>query len=163
MQKSYQISRPARDPLLPSLAQQVTTLTLTPLVRLKTLATFWAIKRSKRTKIRKVIKLEQSPQKPVVHICASSSYPVKKTIIAHCVDDNVQRRQCNNATMGTVQPSGWIWRCQCWVDAPMCVGVEGRQEGKGGRARRRCIFAHAHHAIGVTEFFLATQCGWFNA
>ncbi len=35
----------------------------------------------------------------------------------------------------------------------MCVGVKGRQGGKGGRVRQRCIFAHAHRAIGVTEFF----------
>jgi hypothetical protein len=35
----------------------------------------------------------------------------------------------------------------------MGVGVKGRQGGKGGRARWRCIFAHAHHAIGVMEVF----------
>ncbi len=84
------------------------------------------------------------------------------TIIAHCVDDKVQRQQCNDRTMGTVQPAGQIQQCRCQVDARMCVGIEGRQGGKGGRTRRQCIFAHAHRAIGVTEFFLATRCGWFN-
>ncbi len=85
------------------------------------------------------------------------------TIIAHRVDNNVQRRGCNDGTMGTVQPAGRIRQCQCQVDARMCVGVKGRQGGKGGRARRQCILVHAHRAIGVTEFFLVTQCGWFNA
>jgi hypothetical protein len=47
-----------------------------PLVKLKSSATFLGIKRIKRTKIRKVIKLDQSPRKPVAHICASSGYPV---------------------------------------------------------------------------------------
>ncbi len=51
-------------------------LTLMPLVKLQSSATFWAIKCSKRTKIRKVIKLEQSLLKPVAHIYASSGYPV---------------------------------------------------------------------------------------
>ncbi len=77
MQNSYFISKPIRDHLLTSSARQTPTLTLTPLVILKTSATFWAIKRSKQAKIRKVIKLERSPRKPVEHICASSGYPVK--------------------------------------------------------------------------------------
>ncbi len=75
-QKKAIKSQPARDPLLTPSAQLAPTLTLVPLVKLKTLATFWPIKRSKWTKIWKVIKLERSLQKPVAHICASSSYPV---------------------------------------------------------------------------------------
>ncbi len=70
--KSYPILRPIRDPLLTSSEQLALTLTLMPLFKLKSLATLWAIKRSKWTKIQKVIKLEQSPRKPLVHICAIS-------------------------------------------------------------------------------------------
>jgi hypothetical protein len=39
------------------------------------------MKPNKRTKIQKVIKLEQSPRKPVAHICASSGYPLKEAAI----------------------------------------------------------------------------------
>ncbi len=67
---------PARGSLLTSSTQLALTLALTPLVKLKSSATFWAIKCSKGTKIQKVIKLEQSPRKPVAHICTSSGYPV---------------------------------------------------------------------------------------
>ncbi len=81
------------------------------------------------------------------------------TIIAHRIDDNMRQRQCNNGTMGTVQPAGGIQQCQCRVDAHMCVGVKGRQGGKGGRARRQCILVHAHHAIGVTDFFRQHNVG----
>ncbi len=84
---------------------------------------------------------------------------INMTIIAHRVDDDVRRRRCNDGTMGTVQPAGQIQQCRCRVDARMCVGIEGRQGGKGGRARRRCIFAHAHPAIGVTDFFLRHDVG----
>jgi hypothetical protein len=56
-------------------------------------------------------------------------------------------------TMGTVQPAGRIQCCRWRVDAYMCVGVEGWQGGGAGRVRRRCIFAHAHHAVGVMDFF----------
>ncbi len=115
---------------------------------------------------------QQSIQKTTNIICnGSASLKLEKklfitinmTIIAHRVDDDVRRQQCNDRMMGTVQPTGWIRQCRCQVDARMCVGVKGRQGGKGGRARRGCMFVHAHCAIGVTEFFLATQCGWFNA
>jgi hypothetical protein len=115
---------------------------------------------------------QQSIQQSTNIICdGSASLKLEKnifiatnmTVIAHRVDDNVRQWRCNDGTMGTVQPARQIRGCRCQVDARMCVGVEGRQGGKGGRARRQCIFAHAHRAIGVTEFFLATPCGWFNA
>ncbi len=81
MQKNYQILRPAGDPLLTPSARQAPTVTLAPLVKLKSSATFLAIKHSKRTNIQKVIKLEQSPRKPVAHTCASSSYPVNDNFL----------------------------------------------------------------------------------
>ncbi len=84
---------------------------------------------------------------------------INMTIIVLLVDNNVQQWWCNDGMMGTVQPSRQIRRCQCQVDARMCVGVKGRQRGKGGRARRWCIFAHAHHAIGVREFFWQHDVG----
>ncbi len=60
-----------------SSARQPLTLTLTPLFKLTSSTTFWAIKRSKRTKIRKVIKFEQSPRKPVGNSWPYSSWAVK--------------------------------------------------------------------------------------
>ncbi len=54
------ISYPKMDPLLTSLAQLPLTLTLTPLFKLKSSATFRAIKRCRWTKIRKVIKQSHS-------------------------------------------------------------------------------------------------------
>ncbi len=75
------------------------------------------------------------------------------TIIAHRVDDN-------NATMERWAPFSPLDEFDdCQVDARMCVGVKGRQGGKGGRARRQCIFAHAHRAIGVTDFFWRHDVG----
>ena len=60
--KNYQILRPARDPLLTSLAWLAPTITLTPLVKLKSSATFWAIKRSKQTKIEKLLSLNKAQE-----------------------------------------------------------------------------------------------------
>ncbi len=33
---------------------------------------------------------------------------INMTIIAHCIDDDVQRQRCNDGMMGTVQPAGQI-------------------------------------------------------
>ncbi len=86
---------------------------------------------------------QQSIQQSTYIICNGSASlklekyifnTINKTISAHPVNNNVQQQWCNNGTMGTVQPAGWIWRCQCWVDARMCVGIKGRQGGApGGR------------------------------
>ncbi len=75
------------------------------------------------------------------------------TVIAHHVDNDMQPWQCNDGTTGTLQPAGQIRRCQWWVDACMCVGLEGRQGGGAGRARLRCVFVNACRAIGVMELF----------
>jgi hypothetical protein len=115
---------------------------------------------------------QQSSQQSTTIICDGSVslkqekklfITINMTIIADHVDNDVQQQQCNDGTMGTVQPAGQIRQCQCQVDARMCVGVKRRQGGKKGRARRQCIFTHAHCSIGVSEFFLATRCGCFNA
>ncbi len=41
--------------------------------------------------------------------------------------------------------------------------MPGGKGGKGGRVSRQCIFAQTHRVVGVTVFFLAMLCGWFNA
>ncbi len=88
---------------------------------------------------------QQSIQQSTNIICTGSELlklekkifvTINMTIIAHRIDNNMQRRQCNDGTMGTIQPARQIQQCQCQVDARMCVGIEGRQGGKGGRARR---------------------------
>jgi hypothetical protein len=63
---------PKMDPLLMSLARLPLTLTQMPLFKLKSSATFWAIKHCQWTKIWKVIKRPQSLLKLMVHMCAIS-------------------------------------------------------------------------------------------
>ena len=51
------------------------------------------------------------------------------TIDARCIDDDVHWNHNNDKTMGTVRPTGQIWRRQRHVARLICVGNEGRQGG----------------------------------
>ncbi len=75
------------------------------------------------------------------------------TIIAHPVDNDVRQGQCNDGTMGTVQPAGRFNNADAeWM--PACVlASRGGRGGRGGGQDGDVFFAHAHCAIGVTEFF----------
>ena len=79
------------------------------------------------------------------------------TINACCVDDDEQRRQCSNVTMGAMQPTGRYRRFRRHVTAPNNIFDKGWWGGEGGRGLGTSNLSATKGVDGDTGFLWMTR------
>ena len=91
------------------------------------------------------------------------------TIIAHPVDNDVRQGQCNDGTMGTVQPAGRFNNADAeWM--PACVlASRGGRGGRGGGQDGDVFLCMLIVQLGSRSFFWRHNVGgsmhndWFSS